>query len=344
MDYETVTGVCDFDGCTVGETGVCALERDPASCEHHVGKEPSESADVAEDENDQSDLATIGAPVLEHQTGMSAFPASRTLGPDAISKMMASRYVNVIGILGDPEAGKTACLASLYLMISNAKLAGWNFADSKSLRAFEDIARGAREWDAGNPPDQMTVHTELSDDRQPGFLHLRLVRESDGRRVDLALPDLPGEWTTELIGTSRVDRFEFMKSAEVIWIVLDGRALESKERRQGVISRVGQLAGRIVTLFSGKIPRLVLVTTHRDSGELPDTVQARLIAELGKRDVTATIVPVAPFSNDEQVKPGFGLEDLISTTTAGDRSLSEFWPSADPIEGTRSYISYRRDR
>ena len=343
-----MSGSCNFDGCTVGETGICALERDPVTCEHHIGKIASGKADEVEVEKEPSDPSTpstIGAPVLERPTGMSSFPTSRTLGPDAISKMMASRYVTVIGILGDPEAGKTACLASLYLMISNAKLAGWNFADSKSLMAFEDIARGAREWDAGNPPDQMTVHTELSDDRRPGFLHLRLVRESDGRRVDLALPDLPGEWTTELIGTSRVDRFEFMKAAEAIWIVLDGRALENKERRQGVISRVGQLAGRLATLFSGKIPKLVLVITHRDSGELPTTVKARLKAELGKRDVTATIVSVAPFSDDDnQAKPGFGLEELIAVTTAGGRSPAEFWPSSDPIEGTRSYIGYRRNR
>jgi hypothetical protein len=259
--------------------------------------------------------------------------------------MMASRYVTVVGILGDPESGKTACLASLYLLVSNAELAGWRFADSKSVMAFEDIARGAREWDAGNPPEQMTVHTELSDDRRPGFLHLRLKREADGRRVDLALPDLPGEWTTDLVGIARTDRFEFMKAAEAIWIVLDGRALDNRERRQGVISRIGQLAGRLKTLFDGALPKLVLVVTHRDSVKLSADISAKLNAELAKREVTAAVVSVAPFSDHDHVaKPGSGIDELLSETVTGDPQQPDFWPLSDPSEGERSYIAYRRDR
>ncbi|OQW76546.1 MAG: hypothetical protein BVN32_08995 [Proteobacteria bacterium ST_bin14] len=333
---------CNFDGCTVGETGTCALERDPATCEHRVG---NIGADAAARSTEADAASMVGAPVLERPTGMASFPSSRTLDPDAISKLMASRYVTVVGILGDPESGKTACLASLYLLVSNAELKGWKFADSKSLMAFEDIARGAREWNAGNPPEQMTVHTELSDDRRPGFMHIRLVRTGDGRRVDLALPDLPGEWTTELVSTARADRFEFLKAAEAIWIVLDGRSLANKERRQAIISRVGQLAGRLSTLLEGDLPKLMLVITHRDAGELPHSVITRLEGELAKREVTATVVPVAPFSDDDaQVRPGFGIEDLIAATTVGALPSFEFWPPSDPTEGSRSYIGFRRDR
>lgn len=343
-----MSAACNFDGCTVGETGVCALERDPATCGHRVGNAAPAiaSGSISEAElSDPAGLSAIGAPVLEPPTGTSSFPSSRTFGPDAIAKMMASRYMTVIGILGDPESGKTACLSSLYLMLSNAELAGWKFADSKTLMAFEDIARGAREWNAGNPPKEMTVHTELSDDRRPGFLHMRLVRDLDGQRVDLALPDLPGEWTTELVGTSRADRFEFLKAAEVIWIVVDGRALENKERRQGVISRVGQLAGRLEALLGGRMPKLLLVVTHRDSSEPSAAITNRLEAELAKRDLTATVVPIAPFSDDdEQVKAGFGIAELIEASITGCLSPVEFWPRSDPMEGARSYIGYRRDR
>lgn len=283
--------------------------------------------------------------MLERPEGMASFPSSRTLEPDAVSAIMSSRYVTVVGILGDPESGKTACLVSLYLLVSNAQLAGWSFGDSKSLMAFEEIARGARDWDQGNPPEQMTVHTEMADDRRPGFFHLRLVRDSDGQRIDLALPDLPGEWTTDLVATSRIDRFEFMKAAEAIWVVLDGRALENKERRQGVISRVGQLAGRLGALFEGPVPRLMLAVTHRDAGEPTPSVINRLEAELAKRYITATIVPVAPFSDDdERVRPGFGLERLIAATTANGMRPVDIWPTSEPSEGMRSYIGYRRRR
>ena len=122
-----MSSACNFAGCTVGETGTCALERDPATCEHRVGatlqhvvgrQELSAGSPVTDG------VTGIGAPVLEQPGGTSSFPPSRTLGPDAVSGMMASRYVTVVGILGDPESGKTACLVSLYLMVANARLDG----------------------------------------------------------------------------------------------------------------------------------------------------------------------------------------------------------------------------
>ena len=156
-----MSDACTFEGCTVGETGACALENDPETCERRVGRRPAPGAAVATDPSAAESLSDIGAPVLERPVGTASFPSSRTLGPDAVSAIMGSRYVTVVGILGDPESGKTACLVSLYLLVSNAQLAGWSFADSKSLMAFEEIARGARDWDEGNPPEQMTVHTEM---------------------------------------------------------------------------------------------------------------------------------------------------------------------------------------
>lgn len=330
---------CNFEGCTVGETGVCALEQDPSTCEHRT----TVAADADADGDDGA--GGIGAPVLQRPTGSASFPSSHTLGPEVISGMMASRYVTVVGILGDPDSGKTACLASIYLLVSNAMLEGWAFADSRSLMGFEDIARGARDWNAGNPPDQMTVHTEMSDDRRPGFLHLRLVRKSDGRRVDLALPDLPGEWTTKLVASTQSDRLEFMKAAEAIWVVLDGRALADKERRQALIWRVGQLAERLKTLFDGRPPRVVVVVTHRDDGELAEVASSRLTAELDRRGVEASILQVAPFSDHEEVvKGGFGISDLIGETVGVTRPDPDFWPTSPVRDGVRSFVGYRRDR
>lgn len=334
---------CNFDGCTVGETGVCALEHDPETCEHRTVL-LGDAGGSDDDEDEELSADGIGAPVLQRPTGSASFPSSHTLGPEVISSLMASRYVTVVGILGDPDSGKTACLASIYLLVSNAMLEGWAFADSRSLMGFEDIARGARDWNAGNPPDQMTVHTEMSDDRRPGFLHLRLVRNSDGRRFDLALPDLPGEWTTKLVTSAQSDRLEFMKAAEAIWVVLDGRTLSDKERRQALISRIGQLVERLKTLFDGRPPRLLVVVTHRDHGELADAASTRLAAELDRRGVKAKILEVAPFSENSGVKAGFGISDLISETVSATRPIPDFWPNRQSCGGVRSFLDYRRDR
>ncbi|MFY1865522.1 TRAFAC clade GTPase domain-containing protein [Achromobacter xylosoxidans] len=342
-----MSGSCNYEGCTVDETQTCALERDPSTCENRLGRVVADAAPTTPQSSDEiaSQVSErLGAPVLEQPTRASAFPSSQTLGLENLNALMGTRYVKVVGILGDPESGKTACLASLYLLLSHAMLKGWTFADSKSLTGFEEIARGARDWNNGQAPDQMTVHTELSDDHGPGFLHLRLVRRSDGRRVDLALPDIPGEWTQAFVNIARSDRLDFIKSAEAIWIVLDGRALANIEKRHGLIARVGQLAGRLSTMLHGRIPRLITVVTHRDLHPLEDAVAAKLRAEFGRRGANTEIVNIAPFSDNPDVPPGFGIAELIDRTVDAPLEQPIFWQSTEPVDDDRAYLSYRRDR
>lgn len=333
-----MSAACTFEGCTVGETGSCALERDPATCEHRIAAASSQTGPVGEA---ATEAGGLGAPVLDSPATASGFPSSRTLGLDVVSALMGSRYVTVVGILGDPESGKTACLASLYLLVSNAALEGWTFADSKSLMGFEDIARGAREWNEGAPPEQMTVHTEMADERRPGFLHLRLVRRSDGRRLDLALPDLPGEWTTALVTTAKSERFEFLRSAEVIWIVVDGRTLADREKRQGVVSRLGQLVARLKPLIGDTLPRLIVLATHRDEGALEPSVLTRIAAELAKKEVAAEVIEIAPFSGDQTVKPGHGLRELLEATAGVAAKAPALWPATAPKAEARAFLRYR---
>lgn len=344
-----MSAACSFDGCTVAETGRCALEKDPNACPNRISgaTESSPMGSTINNEmepSEESGTGTIGAPVLTQPLEVPTFPPSTTLGLETINKMMSSHYVTTVGILGDPNSGKTACLASIYLLISTAHLEGWSFADSRSLMAFEDIARGARRWNDGNPPEQMTVHTEMADERRPGFLHLSLRRAKDGRRFTFALPDIPGEWTKALIRSSNSGRLEFLKSADVIWLVADGRTLNNKELRQGVITRLGQLAGRLRTLFDGAMPRLLLVLTHRDAVEIPADILQRIHLEMAKHDVTIAVFPVAPFSDNEAIKAGFGLAALVDATAENPQHVPTFWPSTQPKPEVRSFLAYRRER
>jgi hypothetical protein len=337
---------CSFDGCTFDDTGICALTSEPSTCTKRVSKETTKDIvtenDSATDENQQPP-ELLGAPVLAQPENMSSLASSRALGLVDVNSMMRSRYVNVVGILGEPESGKTACLASLYLLISHAKLDGWSFSDSRSLAAFEEIARGARDWNNAVAPEQMTAHTELADDHGAGFLHLRLTRILDSRRFDLILPDIPGEWTQDLVTSARADRLDFMKSADTIWIVLDGRILANVEKRQGLIARVGQLAERLNNMLESRIPKLLIVVTHRDLHEVSDEVVKRIKRETTRRRVDVEIVNVAPFSDKpEQVAPGFGLAKLIDMTV-GDLSVRPiFWKSTPPLDVKRVYLSYRK--
>lgn len=342
-----MSGTCSFDGCTVDVTGLCALSGDPSTCVNRVtnvvARKISEPTTDNEDISPHSDL--LGAPVLVQPEPSSVLVSSRSLGLEELNARMGSRYFNVVGILGEPESGKTACLASLYLLVSHAMLDGWSFADSRSLVAFEEIARGARDWNDGIVPEQMTAHTELADEHRPGFLHLCLIRQSDGRRIDLALPDIPGEWTQALITSARSDRLSFIKSADTIWIVLDGRTLADIEKRQGLIARVGQLAGRLKTMLESQVPRLLIVVTHRDLHIVDDNVADRLLKAILRRGVGAEIVDVAPFSDQpDEVPAGFGIAKLIDMTAGKPAARPTFWPSSEPREGSRAYLNYRRDR
>ncbi|MXD37172.1 TRAFAC clade GTPase domain-containing protein [Escherichia coli] len=343
-----MSGSCRFEGCTVDETGICALENSTSTCANRQPLDEAKSMSGNVPGYDDADLQSVeqlGAPVLVQPASTNTFGSGHSLGLKDINALMGARYINLVGILGEPESGKTACLASLYLLVSHAALDGWSFADSRSLMAFEDIARGARDWNDGHVPEQMTVHTELADDRSPGFLHLRLKRHSDGQYVDLALPDVPGEWTQSLMTTARSDRLDFIKSSEVIWIVIDGRNLANIEKRQGQIARVGQLAGRLNTMFEGCIPRLLIVITHHDMHSVEDKVRIRLERELSRRGARADIVCVAPFSDrPDDIPPGFGIASLIDMTAGDTAEQPVFWPSYEPSDSARAYLSYRRDR
>jgi hypothetical protein len=181
--------------------------------------------------------------------------------------------------LGAPDAGKTAIVVSLYLLLSRNQLKGYRFSDSSTLLALDEISRGARRWNEGAPPEQMTNHTELPDERIAGFLHLRLKDTETREAHDLLIPDLPGEWSTTLIDSNRTDRLDFIKGADVLWITIDGSALLKPESRQVAIHRSGMLMQRIKDLLGQEVPPLLLVISHLDDGMPPATTIERLDAE-----------------------------------------------------------------
>ena len=120
--------------CTVSETGVCLLNEDPGSCPERIPVNEVPDGD---------------GPRKEH------FPPSRACALEDARALMAQRYMRIVGVLGEPNAGKTACLVSLYLLLGRARLDGVRFGGSTTLRGFEEISRGARRWDPADPPPRV---------------------------------------------------------------------------------------------------------------------------------------------------------------------------------------------
>lgn len=313
---------CTKADCTVADTGRCLLSHDPSSCPYRATVEDTETEATS----------TVNLP------SKAKFPGSRACTLSDARGLMGERYVHLVGILGEPNAGKTGCLVSLYLSVAQRCLDGISFADSRTLMGFEEISQGARRWNDGQIPEQFTDHTVLPDDRTAGFLHIRLARVSQGNQVDLLCSDLPGEWTTELIDRNRVDRLQFLKRADVIWLVVDGTETVAQDKRQVCLQRTTMAIGRLGDfLASGR--RLILVVTRRDETEPDDRVVQEICAEGRHRGFETESVAVASFSkNDEEVPAGTGIPRLIELTTTFDRNPTVVW-QRDP--GGASFESPR---
>jgi Double-GTPase 2 len=249
----------------------------------------------------------------------------------------------LVGVLGSPDAGKTAILVSLYLLLCRGKLQDFKFADSVTLRAFDEISRGARRWNGGQPPEQMTNHTEDPDERTAGFLHLRLRDRKSGARHDILLPDLPGEWSTSLIDSNRVDRLNFLKAADVIWITVDGRQLIQSQTRQQVLHRTGLLLQRVSEFLNPKVPPVFVVISHNDEGNPSDASLQKLQAEATRLNLAIKILQVASFSDNDAVAPGMGIAELIDASLASSSSTASgtLWPDSIGIDGTRQFLNFR---
>jgi hypothetical protein len=322
---------CHNSECTVAQTGICLLNNVPDACPNRVHVAEGMAGGRLFDE-----------PVLSAPSTTPRFPPSAALGTEDVRSMLCESYGRIIGVLGAPDSGKTACLVSLYLLLAHNKLEGFTFADSKSLMALDELSRGARRWN-GAPPEQMTAHTELGADRSAGFLHLKLVRNVDGTRVNLLIPDLPGEWSTTLIDSNRVDRLGFLRSAHEVWMMVDGRSLADKSQRRNAIHRANVLVDRIVDLCGASVPRLRLVVTRLDQGNPVETTLQELRDHAAQRGVELAISHIASFSNSEGTPAGAGIADLIGETVVRGSQYSEFWPDGN-VAGAGSRYALRLPR
>ncbi|MFZ4877195.1 TRAFAC clade GTPase domain-containing protein [Janthinobacterium sp. Mn2066] len=280
-----------------------------------------------------------GDAVLQAPEVKPSLPRSGTMGLHETNLFMSQRYVNMVGIVGLPNAGKTACITSLYLLLAHSAMSGFRYLDSKTLMAFEEIARGSRRWNDGSAPKQMTSHTELADDRQAGFLHLRMKRDADGRKFDLLLPDLPGEWSRTLISAGDSARFEFLRSAEAIWLMVNGADFLQPGTREVAIHRMTNLIERLAALLLGARPRTILVATWRDKGDFPNSGLQR-IQEYGKTfGMTIEFASIASFS-DTEVQPGAGIADLIDKTLNSSAERPNPWPVETGPDLHREFLKY----
>ena len=310
--------MCTNSECTVGETGICVLNNPPNDCPHRTSDR--ESGPSVESQ------ALPEAPVLPSPAEAQRFAPSGALGIDSVRALMGKEYCHLIGVLGEPDSGKTAVLVSLYLLLSRNTLDGFTYADSRSLMALDELSRGARRWEDGRP-EQMTAHTVLSDVRTAGFLHLKLVRGLGRARLHMIIPDLPGEWTTSLVDGNRTDRLDFLKSSDAIWLMVDGKRLADNTQRLHMIDRTKLLIDRLAAFLSPTAPALRLVVTRCDLVRPKDETLERILAHGARANLEISVNHVASFSEDLNTPAGAGLSDLVTETLTANIVEDAFWPA-----------------
>jgi hypothetical protein len=325
---------CLRSECTVAETGRCLLNNDPESCPERTGS-PVQASSL-------TGIPAITVAPLERPVERPRFPHSLAFTPEDLRSLTGSRYQFLVGILGSPKAGKTALLVSLYLLAANGKFEGFQIADCQTLMGIDDISRGARWWNQGQLPEEMTIHTERPDERTAGFLHLRLKRLNGGKLFDLLLPDLPGEWSDALINHNRTDRLSFLKSADVLWLTLDGSDL--RKSRQQVLHRTQLLFQRIKAYLGPYTPKIIVVISHLDGGEPEERSVEVLQKEATRHELDLSIINVASFSDRHGVAPGTGLIDLVTATFEADTpARTTFWPDSERPNAGRYILRIRTD-
>jgi hypothetical protein len=345
-----VQGSCRLSECTFNVTGQCVLNRPVEECSNR--REPGEPVGGT-DLDDEADgdervlsietkgviASDLGGAVLTSPEETPRLPSSLTMGLEEATALMTRRHTTMVGILGLPDSGKTACLVSAYLLLAKGGFEGYDYADSASLMAFEQISRGSRHWTKGDEPGQLTIHTEMADDRQAGFLHLRLRRREDGRFFDMLMPDLPGEWSKALIDKADTERFSFLGSASVVWLMVDGRTFAEPKTKQYATYRAEMLVERLSTILPTPRPRIILVPSWRDIREFPADAYDSICQTGRAHGMDIALAPIASFSFGE-VAPGSGIAPLIDMTLNHNRAAPYFWPN-DRTAGARTLGCFR---
>lgn len=305
--------VCSKPDCTFAITGTCfeSVSDPTRNCPHLRAKEP------------ESPAGTHGEPIDESEApsdSVRQFPPGLELGLHDITRLMRSRYVKLIGVLGQVEAGKTCLFTSMYLQLTGRYLCPkYRFVMSETLLGFEQRARHLRDWSKGGVPDQIVDHTQLGHSRSPSFLHLA-ISDDEGCRHDLLFPDLPGEWTTRLLSeASASTRFGFLSRSDSILIVLEAPSFSNTRTRHNAITDATHLLARLANDI--RLPRsipIILAVTKCDETDGKIPTELNRVADVADGyGFSVTTVALAAFPTDPaRIRVGFGIDRLLAHLTS----------------------------
>jgi hypothetical protein len=219
--------VCVQPACPLSSTGHC-LEGldDPHRCPHvkpnagESANDVEESVDSEEATSDTSDwLAVIGG---------------YELTVDEASAITSDSDASVVMFAGEPDAGKTTLLATIYELLSSGGIPEFRFAGTETMLAFERACFPSRIASKNLKPD--TVRTRHP---RPRFYHLCLRQQAgDDTRKHLLLGDVSGEtFKRASDDDTEARKLHLLRRVDAFVLILDGDKLRNRKERQDVVER-----------------------------------------------------------------------------------------------------------
>jgi hypothetical protein len=172
-------------------------------------------------------------------------------------RVAARHGATIVLVAGNQESGKTTLLLQLWAQFLRGPFAGYRFAGSETLDAFDDRHYPCR-VDSGNSYP-LTEHTTDTDMR---FLHLR-VADAIGRCQALLMTDLWGELFEEVaMGAKVTDRVPVAPKADKTMVIIDGEEVADDTRREAALRNAKTLIGAFASEGGLRLdaPLLVLLS------------------------------------------------------------------------------------
>jgi hypothetical protein len=220
--------VCNQPGCALASTGDC-LEGfdDPKGCPHAKpgGAQPSVSADeVAKTGDDQS----------EALDDWLQLPGGYELTVSEAGQITSRTEARVVMFAGEPDAGKTTLIATIYELLSGDAIDDFRFAGSETILAFERACFPSRIASGNLRPD--TVRTRHP---RPRFYHLCLRPVTgEGARKHLLLGDVSGEtFRRASDDLAEAKKLHILRRVDAFVLILDGDKLRNRKERQDAVQR-----------------------------------------------------------------------------------------------------------
>jgi adenylylsulfate kinase-like enzyme len=338
--------ICQEPGCPLATSGTC-LEGvdDPHNCPHskEVTGLDAPAGDEDHDPEEPSDYTSDWQPVA----------GGYELSVQEANAITAGHEATVIILAGEPEAGKTTLLATIYELFSKGEVPGFQFAGTETILAFERACFPSRTV-SGNLKPKTDRTTRL----RPWFYHLCLREgHAEGIRRHLLLGDVSGEvFQRASDKLAEAQKLEYLRRANVFVLLLDGDKVRSKLERQDVLQRAiltlrSLLQAKVLTAESTV---QILVSKfdcfdpeNANANDFLAHMKIELETRFSKEFVSFSVREIAARPANDRVPFAYGVTDLLplwlrERTLLWDASLPAR-PTATVMREADEYL-WRHDR